>query len=419
MDRTIVYPGSIPLDSDLLNTNRNTMIALGALMNAVLGTAPIVDGLSVLATIPPSYAVLVAPGCITSFESADNTPYGTLLADALAPIVKMGISHSAVALSVTPPPTVGQSMIWLVEASFQETDDGAMVLPYYNAAAPTQTWLGPRNSGAPQPTARSQRAAVRIRAGATAATGSQVAPSVAAGWIGLALINTDSGQIAVGAADITTFPAIPVIPFKLPYLRPGFSALQQFAGSGNFIVPHGVNLVKVRAYGAGAGGGGNTGQGGGGGGGGGGFAEGILQVGPGQIIPVIVGAGGAGGSNSSGSALGNNGHDGGTSSFGGGLGATGGRGGQGSLTGGQGDSGGGGSGVGAAVTMTGGSGNAGFSTGPNGFGGHGASGAAGGGGGAASSGLPSNGAGPGGGGGGGGGNFSGASGANGLVVVEY
>ena len=37
MDRTIVYPGSIPLDTDLLRLNRNTMVALGALMKAVLG----------------------------------------------------------------------------------------------------------------------------------------------------------------------------------------------------------------------------------------------------------------------------------------------------------------------------------------------------------------------------------------------
>ncbi len=419
MDRTIVYPGSIPLDSDLLNTNRNTMIALGALMNAVLGTAPIIDGLSVLATVPQSLAVLVAPGCITSFGGADTTPYGTLPADTLAPIVKMGISHSAIAFSVTPPPTAGQSIIWLAEASFQESDDGAMVLPYYNAAAPTQTWLGPNNAGTPQPTTRSQRAIVRVRAGVAAATGSQAAPNVATGWIGLALVNTDYGQTSIGAADITPYPATPIIPFKLPYLRPGFSALQQFAASGNFVVPHGVSLVKVRAHGAGGGGGGNTGQGGGGGGGGGGYAEGVLQVTPGQIIAISVGAGGAGGSNGSGSAAGNNGHDGGASNFGGALGAAGGHGGAGSLTGGQGDSGTGGSGFGAAVTMTGGSGNAGFGAGPNGFGGHGASGAAGGGGGAASSGLPSNGAGPGGGGGGGGGNFPGASGANGLVIVEY
>ena len=42
MDRSIVYPGSIPLDTDLLNTNRNMMIGLGALMQAVLGSATVV-----------------------------------------------------------------------------------------------------------------------------------------------------------------------------------------------------------------------------------------------------------------------------------------------------------------------------------------------------------------------------------------
>ena len=46
MDRNIVYPGSIPLDTDLLATNRNAMVALGALMRAVLGPAPVIDGLT-------------------------------------------------------------------------------------------------------------------------------------------------------------------------------------------------------------------------------------------------------------------------------------------------------------------------------------------------------------------------------------
>ncbi len=419
MDRTIVYPGGIPLDSDILNTNRNIMIALGTLMGSVLGTAPIVDGLSILSTTPPSLSVLVAPGCITSLENVDNSTYGTLPIDGLAPIVKMGINRAAAVLHVTPPPIAGQSTVWIVEAAFQEADDGPMVLPYYNAAAPTQTWLGPHNSGTPQPTARLQTVAVRTRAGAPATTGSQVAPSVAPGWIGLALITTVYGQVAVGGADILTFPAKPIIPFKLPSLRPGFSSLQQFAASDNFVVPQGVNLVKVRVHGAGGGGGGNTGQGGGGGGGGGGYAEAIQQVTGGQIILIVVGSGGQGGSNAGGSASANNGQDGGSSSFGGAFGATGGHGGAGSLSGGQGNSGAAGSGFGATISMTGGAGNAGFSAGPNGFGGHGAAGAAGGGGGAASSGLPSSGASPGGGGAGGGGNFPGASGGNGLVIIEY
>ena len=388
-------------------------------MGSVLGTAPVVDGLSVLPTLPPSLTVLVAPGCVTSLESVDNWTYGTLPADTLVPIVKMGIKRAATALFITPPPIAGQSSVWIVEAAFQEADDGPMVLPYYNAAAPTQTWLGPNNSGTPQPTSRLQTVAVRTRAGTAAITGSQVVPSVTPGWIGLALITTSYGQVSVVGADIVTFPAKPIIPFKLPSLRPGFSSLQQFASSGNFVVPQGVSLLKVRIHGAGGGGGGNTGQGGGGGGGGGGYAEAVVPVSGGQIIPVLVGSGGAGGPNTGRSASGNNGQDGGSSSFGSAIGATGGRGGAGSLAGGQGDSGSGGSGFGTIISMTGGAGNAGFSTGPNGFGGHGAAGAAGGGGGAASSGLPSSGASPGGGGAGGGGNFPGAPGANGLAIIEY
>ena len=37
MDRTLVYPGSIPLDTDILAVNRNAMIAIGCLARAVLG----------------------------------------------------------------------------------------------------------------------------------------------------------------------------------------------------------------------------------------------------------------------------------------------------------------------------------------------------------------------------------------------
>jgi hypothetical protein len=38
MDRQIVYPGAIPLDTDFLSTNRNTLVAISALTRATLGT---------------------------------------------------------------------------------------------------------------------------------------------------------------------------------------------------------------------------------------------------------------------------------------------------------------------------------------------------------------------------------------------
>ena len=419
MDRNIVYPGSIPLDTDLLETNRHAMVALGALMRAVLGTAPVIDGLAVEATTPPTMAVQVAAGSITQLATVDAAAYGSLAADAASALVKMGINLVPVFFAVSPPTTSGQSVTHLVEAAFQEADIDAVVLPYYNAANPAQPYLGPGNTGVAQNTRRVQLVQIQVKAGVPATTGTQVAPAVDAGWVGLATVTIAHGQTSVAAGDIAALFSAPVLAFRLPELRPGFSAMQAFTTGGTFVVPPGVSRLRVRAIGGGGGGGGNTTSGGGGGGGGGGYGEGIFTVGPGQVISVAIGPAGAGGVNSSGSAAGNSGGTGGASSFGAFIAAAGGTGGQGSLAGGQGNSGPGGAGSGGAVNMTGSAGNAGFNGGAAGYGGHGGAAAAGGGGGAASSGLPSAGALPGGGGGGGGGNFAGAAGAPGLVIVEY
>ena len=419
MDRTIVYPGSVPLDTDVLNLNRNTMIAVGALIRAVLGTSPVIDGLAVTPTSPPSLAVQVAPGAITNFGALDPFAYGSLGADGTNGLAKMGINISVNIIAVGAPTGLGTSIVSVIEAAFEEADVNPVALPYYNAAFPSQAWLGPNNTGQAQATQRIQRVKLRARAGDAAATGAQTPPDPMAGWYPLAYVTTAHAQTQISDANVAAASDAPFIPFKLQDLRPGFSNLQAFATSGNFIVPHGVSQVRVRAIGGGGGGGGNTTQGGGGGGGGGGYAEMIVPVVAGQSVPVTVGAGGTGGANAGGSGAGNNGQPGGTTAFGTAFGAGGGQGGGGSLSGGQGNSGPGGSGLGGAINMTGGAGNAGFSVGPNGFGGHGAGAACGGGGGAASSGLPSAGASPGGGGAGGGGNFAGAPGAAGAVFVEF
>ena len=72
MDRNIVYPGSIPLDTDLLNINRNNMVALGYLAQAVLGTSIVVDGLACAPTTPASLTVVVGPGSITQAHQPDE-----------------------------------------------------------------------------------------------------------------------------------------------------------------------------------------------------------------------------------------------------------------------------------------------------------------------------------------------------------
>ena len=268
MDRSIVYPGSIPLDTDLLNTNRQVMVALGALMQAVLGTTPVINGLAVAPTVPASLTVTVGPGSITSYGQVDQTAFGTLPADPSS-LVRMGINLASTSLALTAPASSGQSVAWLIEATFQETDINPVVLPYYNAANPAQPWLGPANSGGAQPTTRTQQVQLQARAGVAATTGSQVPPAVDAGWVGLAVVTLAYGQTTIGTLNIAPYPAAPIVPFTLPQLRPGFAALQAFTTNGTFVVPPGVTLAKVTVIGGGGAGGTHATLPGGGGGAGG------------------------------------------------------------------------------------------------------------------------------------------------------
>ncbi|AFM01454.1 hypothetical protein Desde_3163 [Desulfitobacterium dehalogenans ATCC 51507] len=67
-------------------------------------------------------------------------------------------------------------------------------------------------------------------------------------------------------------------------------------GTYSFTVPEGVNSIFALIQAGGGGGGGNTpGQVGGGGGGGGGYGVFSIPVTPGQILPIVVGSGGLGG----------------------------------------------------------------------------------------------------------------------------
>src|ERR1700689_4240935 len=91
MDRNIVYPGAIPLDTDLLSINRNTMVALGFMMRAILGVEVVVDGLDCSPTVPASMSVQISPGSLSQLSIVDAMPFGSLGADTSDQIVKMGI----------------------------------------------------------------------------------------------------------------------------------------------------------------------------------------------------------------------------------------------------------------------------------------------------------------------------------------
>jgi hypothetical protein len=219
MDRQIVYPSSIPLDTDILNIQRNTMVALGFLAQATLGTATVADGLACTPQTVPNLTFNVGPGSIISLATVDGNPFGSLPSDNSDPLVKMGINLTSTLFTVTAPTTTGQSINYLVQGAFQESDATPIVLPYYNSASPSVPYSGPANSGLAQNTQRLHRVnLLPLKAGAPGATGSQVTPAPDAGFVGLWVVTVAFAQTSVIAGNIKKFGGAPFIPIKLPQI---------------------------------------------------------------------------------------------------------------------------------------------------------------------------------------------------------
>ena len=415
MDRQIVYPGSIPLDTDLLNIQRSTMVALGYLAQATLGASPVIDGLSCVPTSPASMSVIVGPGSITQLSAVDVNSFGSLAADAGDPLLKMGVNVTGLSFTLSAPANSGQVTNYLIQASFSETDETPLVLPYYNAAVPTLAFSGPGNTGSAQNTQRLQRVHVLLKGGAAAPAGAQTTPAVDSGCVGLYVISIGYGQTSISAGNILPLANAPFLSYKLPQLSPGYRNMATFGAgqSGNWVAPNRVTTVKLRIWGAG-GAGGAGGGGAGGGGAGGGFNEGYYAVLPGQSYIVTVGGGGL-----------NPGGAGGTSSF---SNLASGSGGGGGGNGGGGTAGLGstapGTGFGTGLSVSGSGGQGGIAAsgvwlagqGGSGFGGAGAIGVPGS---SGSNGNGNAGVSPGAGGSGGIGNGSGGQGGPGLIIVEW
>lgn len=291
MDRQIVYPGSIPLDTDLLQIQRNVMTAVGLLARCVLGPATAADGLA-CRPAAGGYGVIVGPGSLFSLFVTDTQPFGSLAANA-TPLMKIGFNATDTALLIHGPADGDHALCWLIQAAISEYDSGPLALPYYNAADPTVAWSGPLNNGAAQNTQRLVRVALAAKPGIPQIVGGRSPPQADVGWIGLYSVMTYFGQ-STQAVDIAVSPGGPFVPFKLPALFPGFSRQEVFSQNTIWVAPPDVRLAKVRLVGAGGGGGGGDSDYTGGGGGAGGYAEAIVPVVPGGVVTVTVGIGGVG-----------------------------------------------------------------------------------------------------------------------------
>lgn len=410
MDRQIVYPGSIPLDTDLLSVQRNALLALGSLASTVLGSSPIVDG---LACSPASsgYAVSIGPGTLSISMQLDATAYGSLPADASS-ILKMGVNTGVIPLQLGTTPDQSTVLCWLVQAALVEQDDQALALQYWNAANPTVPFSGPGNSGSAQYTRRRTQLVLGVKSSAPVPVGTFAPPSPDPGSVGLYGVTTWVGKAGVTADDIRPLPTAPLLSYHLPDLTPGFSRQEVITADRTWQSPQGVRRIRVRLVGGGGGGGGGTTSFGGGGGGAGGYAEAILSLQPGQSIPISVGVGGTP------SPPTVTGGTGGTSKFGDFVVALGGLGGASSNPDSHGGTGG--LGVAGALLVPGGMGGDGPMIGGVPAGNGGSSAFGGGGRGSNGGGSPADGKAPGAGAGGGyGNNASGGFGAAGVVIVEY
>lgn len=204
MDRQIIYAGAIPLETDLLNTNKNALVGLSKLTAAVLGTSSLLNGFTCIPTGVPSLQIQVTAGEIYSLQNVDGTAYSSLALDTTHQIVKQGVSLDTVLLTTIAPATSGQSINYLVQVAYQDVDSGAVVLPYYNASNPSVAYSGPANAGTTNNTVRKGVATVSIKAGIAATTGSQITPSPDSGYVGAFVVTVANGQTTVTALNIST-----------------------------------------------------------------------------------------------------------------------------------------------------------------------------------------------------------------------
>ncbi|WP_261541690.1 gp53-like domain-containing protein [Burkholderia multivorans] len=216
MDRQIVYAGQIPLETDLLNTNRNAYTALGMLIQDMFGTNTVFSGLGCVPTSPAGMTVNVNPGRVYSLQQRDPTAYSSLGQDTTNQIMKQGVLLTATNFSCPAPATSGYSINYLISASFLEQDTNSVVLPYYNSTNPSQAFSGPpvngQSSGTAQNTTRQDTIQLTLTAGVAATTGSQQTPATPTGQIALWVVTVAYGQTSITASSIAAVAGSPFAP---------------------------------------------------------------------------------------------------------------------------------------------------------------------------------------------------------------
>jgi len=205
VNRILEYPIEVPICEDDLRTNRNFMIGLGKLTEAVFGNETLIQGLLCKPTTPASLDVLVEAGQIFSWQNVDDSAYSELPADTDHQIVKQGLILDETTLACPPPVTAGFSINYLVQIEFQEVDALNEERAFYNSADPSQPYYVYEDSQ------REDKCLVTVKAGTAATTGTQVTPAPDVGNVGAWVVTVTEGQTTITANDITEYPEAPFI----------------------------------------------------------------------------------------------------------------------------------------------------------------------------------------------------------------
>ena len=208
MDRPIVYPGSVPADTDILTFARANVVALAALAQTVLGAGPALSGFS--CTPAAGLKISVGLGVIYEFHNLDDAAYGSLPPTNYQ-VLKQGLSQNPTMLSCPAPSGAGQSIAYLVQIGQQDQDGSPVVLEFYDSSNPSVPYTGPNNSQAALNTVRASIAVVSVKAGVAAATGSQVAPAPDAGFIGAWVVTVPNGATSVNGGMIALAVGAPFV----------------------------------------------------------------------------------------------------------------------------------------------------------------------------------------------------------------
>lgn len=296
MDRAIIYPGSIPMDTDLLRIGRYNKEATGYLADMVFG--PGVTS-AIGFDCRPSYtdlSVTIDKGSITAPGVMDSSllgGFGGGLPEDYSSITVQYINSDKVTLPVT-----GTGTIFTIYAICVEQDVDENILAFFNADNPSQTQSGPNNNAGTLPTRRTATMSFTIGTSPPAQPDGGVV-------VALYTLNVPSGASVL--AGIHPQPTN-VFRATIPQLAPR-SLLKDIVVPLRFVgvnttltVPEWAQRVELRVIGGGGGGGASNstslnGSFSGSGGGSGGDASGIYSVSSLDNAPLIilVGQGGRGG----------------------------------------------------------------------------------------------------------------------------